>query len=126
MNLRVASAIWPHLKPERRSHFARRALPLTAGISNLYVRDSWIDQQGAGRILDFHRAASNGPALPLVISPTTIGDQMNIAVTYRVTGFSRSKIDGIMQSFVEQLETLDGQGETRKPARVRSQAARIA
>ena len=56
VNLRVASAIWPHLKPERRSHFARRALPLTAGISNLYVRDSWIDQQGAGRILDFHRA----------------------------------------------------------------------
>ena len=44
-----------------------------------------------------------------------MGDQMNIAVTYRLTGFSQSKIDGIMQSFVEQLETLDSQVQTRKP-----------
>ena len=116
VNLRVASAIWPHLKPESRLHFARRALPLTAGISNVHLRGTWIERQGAGRILDFHRAVSNGPALPLVISPTTIRDQMNIAVSYRVTGFSQSKIDGIMQSFVEQLETLGGQVETRRPA----------
>jgi Condensation domain len=113
VNLRMASAIWPRLKPENRAYFARRALPLTAGISNVHLRGTWIERQGAGRILDFHRAVSNGPALPLVISPTTIRDQMNIAVSYRVTGFARSKIDGIMQSFVEQLETLGGQIEAR-------------
>jgi len=122
VNLRLASAIWPHLKPESRLHFARRALPLTAGISNVHLRDTWIERQDAGRILDFRRAASNGPALPLVISPTTIRDQMNIAVSYRMTGFSQSKIDGIMQSFVEQLETLGSQAETRKLARVRPRA----
>jgi hypothetical protein len=118
----VASAIWPRLKPENRLHFARRALPLTAGISNVHLRGTWIERQGAGRILDFSRAVSNGPALPLVVSPTTIRDQMNIAVSYRTTGFSQSKIDGIMQSFVGQLETLDDQVETRMPATIARRA----
>ncbi len=120
VNLRVAGAIWPRLKPESRPHFARRVLPLTAGVSNVYLRGTWIEQQGAWRILDFRRAVSNGPALPLVISPTTIHQQMNIGVSYRVTGFSRARIDGIMQSFVEQLETLD------EPVRVRPRAQRVA
>jgi hypothetical protein len=123
VNLRMASAIWPRLKPESRAHFARQALPLTAGISNVHLRGTWIERQGAGRILDFSRAASNGPSLPLVLSPTTIRDQMNIAVSYRATGFSQSKIDGIMQLFVEQLETLGNQVEVqRKPARAPAKA----
>jgi hypothetical protein len=122
VNFRVASAIWPRLKPESRLHFARRALPLTAGISNVHLRGTWIEQQGAGRILDFSRAVSNGPTLPLVVSPTTVHDQMNIAVSYRVAGFSQFKIDGIMQSFVEQLETLGNESKAHKPARSRPRA----
>jgi NRPS condensation-like uncharacterized protein len=117
INFRVASAIWPRLKPESRLHFARRALPLTAGISNVHLRGTWIEQQDEGRILDFSRAVSNGPTLPLVLSPTTIRGQMNIAVSYRVAGFSQFKIDGIMESFVEQLETLGGNAALHRPAK---------
>jgi hypothetical protein len=95
---------------------------LTAGVSNVYLRGNWIERQGAGQILDYHRAVSNGPALPLVISPTTIRDQMNIAVSYRMTGFVQSKIDGIMQSCVEQLETLGDHVAARRSAHVRSRA----
>jgi len=121
INFRAASAIWPRLKPESRLHFARQALPLTAGISNVHLRGSWIEQ-ASDRILDFSRAVSCGPALPLVVSPTTIHNRMNIAVSYRTTGFSQSKIDGIMQSFVGQLETLADQAETRTPAKVARRA----
>ncbi len=80
----------------------------------MHLRGTWIEQQGAGRILDVSRAVSNGPTLPLVISPTTLGDKMNVAVTYRLTGFSQAKIDGIMESFVEQLQTLGSQNGRRK------------
>ena len=106
VNFRAASAIWPRLKPENRLHFARRALPLTAGISNVHLRGSWIEQHASDRILDFSRAVSCGPALPLVVSPTTIHNRMNIAVSYRTTGFSQAKIEGVMESFVGQLESL--------------------
>ena len=91
INFRAASAIWPRLKPE--AVFTSRARPchLTAGISNVHLRGSWIEQQASDRILDFSRAVSCGPALPLVVSPTTIHNRMNIAVSYRTTGFSHTQ-----------------------------------
>jgi hypothetical protein len=114
----ISSAVWPHLRPNSRLHFARRAQPLTAGISNVYLRGTWIDRYGDGRILDVCRAVSNGPTLPLVVSPTTLGENMNVAVSYRLTGFSQAKIEGIVESFVDQLETLDDRGAGRTPGRV--------
>jgi NRPS condensation-like uncharacterized protein len=106
VNFRVAGAIWPRLKPEDRLHFVRRVMPLSAGISNVYLRGTWIDRNAADQILDVRRTVSSGPALPLVISPTTLHDQMNIGVSYRATGFSRSKIETIVSSLTDQLETL--------------------
>jgi hypothetical protein len=81
-------------------------MPLSAGISNVYLRGTWIDRNAADQILDVRRTVSSGPALPLVISPTTLHDQMNIGVSYRATGFSRSKIETIVSSLTDQLETL--------------------
>ena len=51
---------------------------------------------------------------------------MNIGVSYRTTGFSQSKIDGIIQSFVRQLETLGKSAETKQPARVLPRVMRVA
>jgi hypothetical protein len=113
VNLRVSSAIWPRLRPDNRAYFARRALPLTAGISNVYLRDSWLTRHGTGQILDYHRAVSTGPSLPLVISPTTFQDQMNIGVNYRETGFSASRVDDIMTAFTQQLEMLPSESSLR-------------
>jgi hypothetical protein len=116
VNLRVSSTIWSHMKPGSRAEFARRAMPMTAGLSNVYLKNCWIDQEGAGKILGYRRAVSCGPSLPLVITPTTLGDQLNIAVSYRVTGFSESKIDAVMDSFLEQLETAGHRAKVRPSA----------
>ena len=86
-------------------------MPLTAGVSNVHLRGSWIERHAAGRILDYSRAVSCGPSLPLVISPTTIHNRMNVAVSYRTTGFSQRKIEGMMESFIDQLESLADHAE---------------
>ena len=104
VNMKLASAIWPRLPANARRHFMREAFPLTAGVSNVVVRDPWIDRWCEGRILDYSRAASTGPILPLVLTPTTLGAQMNVGVSYRVTGFTREKIDRIMERFLDQIE----------------------
>jgi len=39
-----------------------------------------------------------------VLTPTTFGDDLSIGVTYRIAGFSRQKIDGIMDMFMDQIE----------------------
>ena len=120
VNFRVSSKIWPRLRPESRPHFARRALPLTAGITNVYLRNDWTTQYADGKILDYRRAVSNGPTLPLVLSPTTFRNQLNIGVNYRETGFSRRRIDDIMSAFVGRLESLaDGAKTVEKMPRRR-------
>jgi NRPS condensation-like uncharacterized protein len=104
VNMKVLSGIVPHLSDAVRPHFFRKTLPLTAGVSNVFLREGWMDPIADERILDYARASSTGPSLPLVINPTTLGQQMNIGLSYRVTGFSRAKIEALMASLLDDLE----------------------
>jgi NRPS condensation-like uncharacterized protein len=104
VNMKVVNALWPHLGEATRGSFMRRALPMTAGVSNVLLREPWIERN-RDRILGYSRCSPTGPMLPLVLAPTTLGDQMNIGVTYRITGFSQAKIDGIMEMFLDQIQT---------------------
>jgi len=104
LNMRFVDGIWPHLNEATRPYFMRRALPMAAGVTNVYLRDSWMERYGTGRILEYFRGASTGPSLPLVLSPTTVGQQLNIGVSYRIAGFSSKKIGGIMEMVLDQLQ----------------------
>jgi hypothetical protein len=52
--------------------------------------------------------------LPLVLSPTTLADRMNLGITYRVTSFSRQTIDGIREMLIDQIENPQA-ATTRRP-----------
>jgi len=110
VNMQIINAIWPHLCDATKPHFMRKVLPLVAGVSNVFLRDTWMGRQGATKILDFFRVAPTGPSVPLVLAPTTLDGQMNLGVTYRTTGFTRAKIDGILDAFVDQID------RTRRPS----------
>jgi hypothetical protein len=103
VNMKFINAVWPYLSETVKYQFLRKSLPMTAGISNVYLRDPWIEQN-RDRILGYSRGAPTGPNVPLVLAPTTLGEQMNVGVTYRLTGFPRAKIDGVMEIFLDQLE----------------------
>ncbi len=104
LNMQIINTIWPHLSDAAKPYFMRKTLPMTAGISNVFLRDSWIDRQGEKKILEYTRVASTGPSVPFLLSPTTVGGQMSIGVSYRVTGFSPAKVDGILDAFLDQIE----------------------
>lgn len=107
VQMKLISALWPWLSERVRPHFLRKTLPVAAGISNVHLRDSWFERDGAGRILEFHRASPTGPMVPLILTPTTLGEQLNLGVTYRATGFSRAKIDTLIARFLDQIEHPD-------------------
>lgn len=104
VNMQVLTQLWHRMKKARRPYLMRNAMPLTGGVSNVVVRDDWIATQGQGRILDYLRGSPTGPMLPLVLAPTTFQNQLNVGVTYRVTGFSTAKIDGLVNQFLEEIE----------------------
>ena len=92
VNMQFVNTVWPWLSATTRQHFMRKSLPMSGGISNVVVRDEWMNEN-RDVILDYHRGVSTGPSAPIILSPTTFRDHLNIGVSYRLAGFSRAKID---------------------------------
>ena len=58
-----------------------------------------------GTSFDYFRVVSTGPATPLVLSVTTVGENVNIGLTFRRTVFSPEDIASIQNHL---LETVSG------------------
>jgi NRPS condensation-like uncharacterized protein len=110
--MRVASALWPWVRQSTRPHFMRRAMPMTGGISNVRLKDDWTKKAG-DQVLGYSRGVSTGPMLPLVLSPTTVGEEMNLGISYRVTGFTREKIALLIESLLEEIQQVKPVGSNR-------------
>ena len=65
----------------------------------------WQPQNG-GQGFDYFRAVSTGPATPLVLSVTTVGDRVNIGVTYRLAVFSSADIGQVKTVFLNNVDSL--------------------
>jgi len=103
VNMKCMNAIWPHLNAAAKAHFMLRTLPMTAGVSNVLLREPWIERH-RNCILGYSRAVPTGPNAPLVLAPTTFGENLNVGVTYRITGFSRAKIDELLERFLDLIQ----------------------
>ena len=84
---------------ERRKLYQKR-YPLWGGITNMNLNTLW-PQPIDGTSFDYFRAVSTGPATPLVMSVTTVGENINIGLTFRRTVFSPEDIGRIQTSLVE-------------------------
>jgi hypothetical protein len=104
LNMRFVNSVWGHLSESARPHFMRKVLPMAAGVTNVCLRNTWMNGCGADHVLEYIRGASTGPSLPLVLSPTTMGQELNVGVSYRAAGFPSQKIRGIMEMLLDQLE----------------------
>lgn len=115
-NMQFVNTVGPWIRAKTKPHFLRKVQPMTGGISNVVVRDPWMEEN-RDCILDYSRAAPTGPMLPLALTPTSLGDRMNIGVTYRITAFTQAKIDSIMELLLDQIEHPDGLEPLPEPCR---------
>lgn len=99
----IGAAVWPWFPRPWRARLMRRVMPLTAGVTNVVVRDRWLEQRVGRAIVDYARAAPLGPTVPLVISPTTVGNQFNIGFTYASNEFAASTIAAIIDDVLKGL-----------------------
>ena len=84
--------------PERRKKLYPKNYPLWGGITNLNLNSIWPQRKG-DRQLDYFRAVSTGPATPLVLSVTTVGEAANVSISYRQAVFSAEDIKLITDCF---------------------------
>jgi NRPS condensation-like uncharacterized protein len=90
---------------KRRNSFYSKHHPVWGGLSNINLNKVW-DQSEDREAVAYFRAVSTGPATPLVFSPTTVLDRLNIGVSFRTTVFSREAIEKIVSDFTKYITNL--------------------
>jgi hypothetical protein len=79
---------------KRAMEFFRRRMPFSAGLSNVDLSRTWVTQHPQ-LITGYYRVSPAGPALPLVITPTTVGQQFTISLTWRKSVLSQTAVEAI-------------------------------
>ncbi len=98
-------------KTKNKALLFQKNVPQVAGISNVNMTGSWVDQRGlppdeSPAIQDYLRISPTGPLLPLVFTLTTIHDRLSLFVTYRTTAFTPAQAEGIVDDFMATLGQL--------------------
>jgi len=98
IGMQIQCLLWPIIPPPARAAFMRNSVPLTAGITNTYIRDPWmldLHQSSPRRLLSYFRAAPTGPILPISFAPTTMAGALHLGITWRPSCFDRETIEEI-------------------------------
>jgi len=107
--LGLSGLMWPFLSAERRQRFFSKYHPVWGGISTLNVGALW--ERASPRSappVEYLRAGSTGPVCPVAFVVTSVGDVLNVVVSYRTAAFSRATMDGVTAEFVLRIEDLRG------------------
>ena len=83
--------------------FYRKRFPLSGGLSSVNLGPEWTKDLHPESISLYHRVSPTGPLMPIVLTPTTLGDRLSLCVTYRTAVMSAAKADAVIQAFVDRL-----------------------
>lgn len=86
------------------ANFYRKRCPLSAGISNVNLTREWSARLGSLRA--YTRVSPLGPMLPIVFTPTTLGESFNLGYTYRSGIVPDETAAGIVDAFIARLRSL--------------------
>jgi hypothetical protein len=89
--------------PERQREFYRKRMPMAAGVSNVNLNRDFPDGRPPREIVRYFRVSPTGPMLPMVFTPSTFADTMNVGVTYRPGVVSDAEIAAVAGRFRDTL-----------------------
>ena len=92
------------------AEFYRKRCPLSAGISNVNLNRDWQAALHPSPLVAYTRVSPLGPMLPLVFTPTTLGDTLHLGVTYRLSVLSTESANAVVTQFIAQLERAISEG----------------
>ncbi len=109
-----SSALWMWLalsltrimKPNEIYHFYRRRMPLAAGISNVNLTHSWAQKYYPQPLYEYIRVSPTGPMVPMVFTPSTLGNTFHVAMTYRCSLITAEAAQEMADRFVQRLTEL--------------------
>jgi hypothetical protein len=93
---------------KRLLEFYRKRIPLAAGISNVNLNRTWVAEYHPAPIMDFIRVSPTGPMLPVVFTPSTLGNRMHFGLTHRMSVLPDEAAGGCADAFAKRLIRASG------------------
>lgn len=92
----------------RSYHFYRKHMPLAGGISNVNMNRTWALAYHPDPIVRYVRASPTGPMIPVAFTPTTLGNDLQLALTYRQAVLDAPAAGMMMDGLIQRLEWCAG------------------
>lgn len=108
LNIAIGYAIGRTLSPAKLREFYRKRFPLSGGLSSVNMTPGWAGLAHPSPLAAYHRVSPTGPMLPLVLTPTTLGETLRVCCTYRTALMGRERADALVDAFFERLTTFAG------------------
>jgi hypothetical protein len=86
--------------------FYRKRIPLAGGISNVNLNRAWPGEFHPHPLLDYIRVSPTGPMMPVVFTPTTLGENLNLGFTYRPSLIPLERAGEMARHFIHRLNAL--------------------
>jgi hypothetical protein len=86
--------------------FYRKRIPIAGGISNVNLNRSWAADFHPDPLLDYIRVSPTGPLMPLVFTPTSLGDHLHFGLTHRPSLIPNDRAAQMAQYFSQRLREL--------------------
>lgn len=81
----------------------RKRLPLCAGISNVNLNRTWVAEYHPQPLIDYVRVSPVGPIMPIVFTPSTLGDDLHFGLTCRDAVVSPERARTVADEFARIL-----------------------
>jgi NRPS condensation-like uncharacterized protein len=98
----VSRFMFGRMPLEKQRNFYRKTYPLWGGITNMNMGTLQSDENDPPMV-DYYRAVSVGPAMPMVIGVTGVEGVLNLGISYRPTVLSEGDVRGIVARFTALL-----------------------
>jgi len=86
--------------------FYRKELPMSGGLSNVNMNDTWARRYHPDLLKDYWRVSPTGPLVPVVFSTTTVGGRMTLALTCRETLMEADESQRMATEVARRLEAI--------------------
>jgi hypothetical protein len=100
----LTALLWQRWLPDGRLyHFYRKEFPLAGGLSNVRLDALLPTWNGSTPILNYTRIAPTGPVAPVVLTTTTLGNRLNLALTYRPAVVDDMRAAELLETFTRRI-----------------------
>jgi hypothetical protein len=97
---------WPRMSDEQRRQFHAKNYAVWAGMTPLYLDALWPAAHTYPFRVEYVRAVATGPLSPIVVALTTLGEVVQVALSFRVAALDRKRIDGIVADIINCIRSL--------------------